>query len=127
MKTILVDAINTFVIKEEGIFKELYELLESYPNRKLVLTGANDEQMERFGLDDLPYDVFTLKHDPEKSDPTYYERLLEAFSLAPGEVVYFEHDEEAVKSAESVGIATFHYDKEARDLVALKAFLDENL
>jgi len=35
MKIILVDAINTFVIKGEGIFNEMYKMLEQYPNRKI--------------------------------------------------------------------------------------------
>jgi len=42
MKTFLVDAINTFVIKGEGIFEKMYRLLERYPNKKIILTGAND-------------------------------------------------------------------------------------
>lgn len=33
----------------------------------------------------------------------------------------------AVKSAESIGIKTFHYDKDKKDLVSLKNFLDKNL
>ena len=121
MKTILVDAINCFI--DEGIFQDMYKLLEEYPNKKIILTGANDEQMAKFGLNDMPYELFTLKHDPEKSDPEYYKNMLNHFNLAPNEVVYFEHDEDAVKSAESIGIKTFHYDK--KDLVALKKFIDE--
>jgi FMN phosphatase YigB (HAD superfamily) len=127
MKIILVDAINTFVIKETGIFKEMYTLLESYPNKKIVLTGANDEQMKKFGLDKLPYEVFTLKHDPEKTDSEYYKLMLNKFNLSSDQVIYFEHDVDAVKSAKSEGILTLHYDKDKKDLVALKSFLDNNL
>ena len=32
MKTILVDTINTFLIKDQGIFKEMYDLLENFEN-----------------------------------------------------------------------------------------------
>ena len=127
MKTILVDAIHAFVIKDEGIFREMHEMLETYPNKKIILTGANDEQMKMFELHKMPYEVFTLKHDPEKADPSYYTAMLEKFSLEVGDVIYFEHDVDAVKSAESVGIKTFHYDQDKKDLVALKDFLDENL
>jgi hypothetical protein len=38
MKTILVDAINAFVLKDNGIFQEMYRLLEEYPNNKIILT-----------------------------------------------------------------------------------------
>ncbi|HMS32026.1 MAG TPA: hypothetical protein PKA29_01990 [Candidatus Saccharibacteria bacterium] len=127
MKTILVDAINAFVLKDEGIFNEMYKMLEQYPNRKIILTGANDEQMEKFGLNDMPYEVFTLKHDPEKTDPNYFKIMLKHFNLSADDVVYFEHNEDAVKSAQSVGINTFHYDKDAKDLGALKKFIDGSL
>jgi len=127
MKTILVDAINAFVLKDEGIFNEMYKMLEQYPNRKIILTGANDEQMEKFGLNDMPYEVFTLKHDPEKTDPNYFNMMLKHFNLSADDVVYFEHNEDAVKSAQSVGINTFHYDKDAKDVEALKKFIDESL
>lgn len=127
MKTILVDAVNTFVIKGEGIFEEMYDLLESYPNKKIILTNADDEQMDKLGLDKMPYVVFTLKHNPEKTDPKYYEKMLEHFGLDKENVIYFEHNENAVKSARSVGITAYHYDKDEKDLGALRKFLDDNL
>jgi len=130
MKTILVDAIEAFVIESEGvfkIFKQMHDLLETFPNRKIILTGANDEHFKKFGLDKMPYEVFTLKHNPEKTDPKYYEIMLKYFSLNKDDVVYFEHDEDAVKSAQLVGIKAYYYNSEKKDLIALKDFLMENL
>ena len=131
MKTILVDAVDAFVVENAdgsfSIFREMQELLDGYENRKILLTGANDEQYKEFGLDKMPYEVFTLKHDPEKTDPEYYRRMLKHFGLAAGDVVYFEHNPEAAKSAESVGIKTLYYNPEKRDLNELKKFLDEGL
>ena len=127
MKTILVDAVNTFVIKGEGIFKPLYELLEEYPNKKIILTNADDEQMKKFGLDNMPYELFTLKHNPEKTDKKYFEIMLKHFNLSATDVIFFEHNEDAIKSAQSVGIITFYYDEYRKDLIALKRFLDENI
>ncbi len=127
MKTILVDAVNTFVIKGKGMFEEMHKLLETYPNKKIILTNADDEQLKSFGLNDMPYEVFTLKHNPDKTDPSYFRKMLEKFSLTEKDVIYFEHNEDAVKSAESVGIKAFHYDKDKKDLVALKKFIDENI
>ena len=123
MKTILVDAVNAFVLKDVGIFKEMHDMLEEFPNRKIILTGANDEQMDMFGLHDMPYEVFTLKHDPEKTDPSYYTTMLSKFGLGAEDVVYFEHNQDAVNSAQSVGIKTYYYDPDAKDLIALKDFL----
>lgn len=127
MKTILVDAIDCFVSDTGKIFNEMYELLETYPNRKILLTGANNEQFKKFDLDKVPYDVFTLKHNPEKIDPLYYEKMLENFGLSRDDVIYFEHNSEAVKSAESVGINSYFFDYNKKDLTALKSFLDSNL
>ena len=125
MKTILTDAINTFVIKGEGIFEEMHNLLEQYPNRKIILTNADDEQMKKNGLNKMPYEVFTLKHNPEKTDKEYYEKMLEHFGLNKDDVLYFEHNEDAVKSARSVGINTYHYDKDKKDLETLNKFLND--
>jgi HAD superfamily hydrolase (TIGR01509 family) len=130
MKTILVDAVYCFIIENEGkfqIFQDMYNLLEKYSNKKIILTGADDEQSEKFGLNNVPYEVFTLKHNPEKTDPQYYKTLLNNFNLTTNDVIYFEHSLEAVKSAEAIGINTYYYDNDKKDLESLKIFLDENL
>ena len=130
MKTILVDTVDGFVIETASgfqIFKEMHDLLETFSNRKIILTRANDEQFKKFSLDKMPYEVFTLKHNPEKTDPTYFETMLKNFGLSKADFIYFEHNPEAVKSAESVGIKSYYYDPEKKDLVALKSFLTENL
>ena len=127
MKTILVDAIDCLCYKDTTIFQEMYELLESYPNKKIILTGANDDQFKQFGLDAMPYEVFTLKHNPEKTDSSYYQQMLKYFALSANDVVYFEHNLDAVKSAQSIGINAYHYDNERKNLVGLKLFLDKNV
>lgn len=126
MKTILVDAVDCFVSSTGEIFAEMHELLETYPNKKLIVTNANDEQLLKFGLDHMPYEVFTLKHDPEKTDPAYFTRLLQQFGLTASDVLYFEHNPEAVASAQSIGITAYHYDHEKRDLDSLGQFLSKN-
>jgi FMN phosphatase YigB (HAD superfamily) len=127
MKTILVDAVFTFVSEKGEIFQEMYDLLETFPNKKIILTGANDEQFKAYGLDKMPYEVFTLKHNPEKTDSKYFEILLQKFNLDKDDVIYFEHNPEAVKSAESVGIQSYFYDENKKDLADLKTFLSENV
>ncbi len=127
MKTILVDAVDTFVIEGKGVYKPLHELLEKYPNRKIILTNADDGQVVKFGLVNLPYEIFSLKHNPDKIDPLYFKEMLTHFKIQAEDVVYFEHNPEAVKSAESVGICSFYYDAEKRDVAGVKEFLDKNL
>lgn len=127
MKTILVDAISGLIHKDGTVFKEMYDLLETYPNPKIVLTGANEEQWKLFNLDISPYEVFTLKHNPDKIDPKYYEILLDKYKLNKGDVIYFEHNKEASKTAETFGIKTYFYDDNVRDVDALKQFIDQNI
>lgn len=129
-KVILVDAVDAFVVETKigfEIFREMQNLLEEFPNRKIILTGANDEQFKEFGLNGMPWEVFTLKHNPEKTDSEYYKIMLKHFRLKKDEVVYFEHNPKAVKSAQSVGIISHYYDSEKRDLKSLKRFLMKNI
>lgn len=126
MKTILVDAAGTFTV--DGVVDEkLHSLLEQYPNKKIIVTNANDEQMPKYGLINLPYELFTLKHNPDKVEPKYFETLLTQYNLKAEDVIYFEHSPEAVESAKSVGITSYHFDETMRDYDTLKAWLDANL
>lgn len=130
MKTILVDAVHCFIIEKDKkfqIFQEMYNLLEKYPNKKIILTGAGDDKRESFGLDNMPFPVFTLKHNPEKTDLEYYKIMLKNFNLNKDDVIYFEHDIDAVKSAQSVGINTYFYDNDKKDFKSLEKFLSDNL
>lgn len=126
MKTILVDAWNTFVTAD-GIFKEMHEMLEEFENRKIILTNTNEEEKIKLGIVNMPYEVFSLAHSPNKTDPEYFRKMLDHFSLSSNEVVYFEHNEKAVKSAESVGITSFNYNKDTKDVESVKTFLKNNL
>lgn len=127
MKTILVDAVDTLISAEGVVFEAMHEMLNQYPNDKIVVTNANDEQFKTFNLDVIPYPIYTLKHEPDKTDPTYFTTMLAHFELKPENVIYFEHNADAVKSAESVGITSYFYDHTKQDLEALKSFLDVSL
>lgn len=127
MKTILVDAYNTFVCENIWINKEMQKLLDSFENRKIILTNANEEEKVKFGIVNMPYEVFSLEHNPNKTDKVYYEKMLEVYDLKADDVVYFEHNIEAVESAKSVWINTFLYYKDKKDLVSLEKFLRDNL
>jgi len=129
MKIILVDAVYTFIRETpEGfkIFEPMREMLDEFPNKKIILTSAGNEKFEMYGLDKMPYEVFTLTHNPEKDDPEYYKKMLSHFNLKSEQVVYFEHSPKAVESARSVGIKTYHWDSE-KPLRDLNIFLENSL
>lgn len=126
MKTILVDAVTVLFLKTEAgfeVFRELHDLLERFPNRKIAVTNAPKEEFKKYGLDRSPYEVFTLEGSPDKTDPRYFEELCARFGLAEKDLVYFEHNLDAVQSAGSRGIASYYYDAKKKDLGALKKFL----
>lgn len=127
MKTILIDAVDCFVSSEGKIFKEIQDLLDTYKNRKIILTNASLQKYSDYNLDKMPYEVFTLEHNPEKTDPKYYEMMLSHFNLSSEEVIYVEHNSLAVESAKSVGIKSYWYDTSKKDLKKLKEFIDNNL
>lgn len=127
MKTILVDGIHAFVIDKVGVYEPMLELLGEYPNPKIVLTGTQKTDFEKRGLNKSPYTVFTLEGNPKKSDPEYFRRLFERYNLSKDTAVFFEHNPEVVRVAESLGIKTHYYDPIKQDLQILKAFLDTNL
>ena len=90
MKTILVDAVNTFFLKDHGIFWEMQRILDSFPNSKVICTNATNEDMASLWIQNMPYEVFSLQHDSEKTDPKYYSILLKNLTLKPPDVIYFE-------------------------------------
>lgn len=126
MKTILVDAWNTFVLKE-GINVEMRAMLDAFPNPKIIVTNANADQMVELGIIDMPYEVYTLAHQPDKTDPGYFVKMFADKGLAIADVVYFEHNPEAVEAARSLGITAFWYDKDLKDVAAVKQFLEGHL
>lgn len=125
MKTILVDAWNTFV-KNNTIDSDIYKILESYENQKIILTNANDKELINLGIVNMPYKVFSLSHNPNKDNKLYFIKLIEKYNLINSDLVYIEHNKEAVKSAISLGIKTHHY-KPQESTDELSQFLLKNL
>jgi flavin reductase (DIM6/NTAB) family NADH-FMN oxidoreductase RutF len=119
-KVLLVDAVGCLVNLKGNINHKIKNLIQKFDNKKIVLTNADDREREIF-LKKISYEIFTLKHKPNKSDPKYYKKFLSKFRLKPYQVVYIEHDLKAVKSAKNNGIITHHFDG---DIKKLQAFLN---
>lgn len=129
-KFILVDAYNTLFIKndkgENIINQELKDLLDSYSNRKIILTNATGEKQKEFGIKPVfgSENLFSLNANPRKTDGGYYEKMLDHYSLSSDDCIYFEHNLDAVNKAQEVGIKASHYEN---DLVRLQEFIIKNL
>tara|TARA_X000001036_G_C20416662_1_gene699354 strand:- start:278 stop:655 length:378 start_codon:yes stop_codon:yes gene_type:complete len=109
MKIILVDAWNTFV-KEKKIDNELYKILEAFSNKKIILTNASQNERKEYGIMQMPYNVFSLSHNPEKTDPKYFEILCSKYNFNPDDLLYIEHNKKAYKTATLFGIISFLYE-----------------
>ncbi len=105
----------------------MQKMLDNFENKKIILTNADEEKQKEFGLVNLPYEMFSLNFNPLKTDPKFYEIFLEKYNLNSDEVIYLEHNLEAIKSAKNVWIKTFYYDKDKKDLSELEKFLKENI
>lgn len=126
MKTILVDAWNT-LITDKGVDSEMKELLDQFPNPKVIVTNANAEEQTAFGMVNLPFPLYTMNHHPDKTDPYYFDSLLKDYELQAEDTIYFEHNADAVASAASVGIQAYWFDKSERDLDKLREFIKTSL
>ena len=125
-KILLVDAVGCLVNLKGDINHKIKNLIQKFNNKKIVLTNADDKERKIF-LKKISYEIFTLKHKPNKSDTRYYKKFLSKFKLKPNQVVYIEHDLKAVKSAKTNGIITHHFDGNIKKLEAfLNLFLTKN-
>lgn len=122
-KIILVDAVGCLVDNQGNVNFKIENLLKEYVNRKIVVTNADDAEKEIF-LKNISHEYFTLKHNPNKENPEYFNKFLTSYDFKPDQLIYFEHDMDAVKSAQSQGITAHHFDG---NLEKLKSFLNFNL
>ncbi len=108
-KILLVDAVNCLVDHKGKINLKIKNLIDKFNNRKIVLTNADDKEKKIF-LKNVNYNVFTLKHNPNKTSTKYYKKFLKTYNFSPKQLVYFDHNIAAVNSAKKNGIITHHYD-----------------
>ena len=109
MKKILaVDAVGCLVDYNGKINKNIKRLIDKFKVKKIILTNANNEEKKKF-LKNVNYQIFSLKHRPDKTNPKYFKKFLSKHNLKPNQLIYFEHNIKAVKSAKSIGITTHHF------------------
>ena len=124
MKKILaVDAVGCLVDKNGNINDDIFKIINKYQNRKIILTNADDEEKKIF-LKNISFEIFSLKHNPEKTNPIYYGKFLSKFKIKAENVIYFEHNIKAVESARLNNIVTHHYNGIISNL---DQFLKKNL
>ena len=107
-RTIFLDGMHCIYDKDFNINQELLNIVNSFEENKiLVVNGFREKGHKVLGE---KFKAFSLEEEGiKKSNPEYFKRLMSKFNLKPKNCVYFDHSEENVKSAESLGIKSFHY------------------
>lgn len=104
--------------------KKLLKILNLFDNRKiLVVNGFIKKGLQV--LEGENFDGFSLEEEGiKKTNQFYFERLLEKFNLFADQVIYFDHNEDNVKSAQSLGILSIQYDGSNEKI---RNFIEENI
>ena len=121
-KVILIDAWNTFVT-EEGINLNIQSILNKIECKKIIVTNANSMEQIKFGIVNMPYEVFSLDHSPNKTNANYFKILVSQYDIKIDSILYFDHNLENVTAAQSVGIKSFFYDQVNPNYNELNLFL----
>lgn len=122
----LVWSLHTLVNEDGIINTEVQSILNEFDNTKIIVTNSNDAEIEKLGLNNLNYEIFTLAHEPNKVNPLYFDILLRTYNLLPKNTIYFDSSEEALSAAKSMWITTYKFDKN-KDINVLRNYLKVNL
>lgn len=129
--TILIDAVFCLIHKGENglsLNQELFDYLHSLPQRKIVVTNAKDEILETIKhLVGNNIEVFSLRFDPEKIDPKFYETMIKELNIDTQSTIYFDHNSANLKAAKLNNIHCFQYKSNQQTILALKTLFDTGL
>jgi len=108
-KTILVDGMFCIYDKEFNVNKELLKIINSFNARKILVVNGFREKGKQ-ALIGSGFLAFSLEEEKIKKDnPEYFKILLSRYNLKLDEVLYFDHDENNVKTAKNLGIISTQY------------------
>ncbi|MEI6144359.1 MAG: alanine--tRNA ligase-related protein, partial [Candidatus Berkelbacteria bacterium] len=109
VRTILIDGMHCLYDENFEINQTLLEILNSKNTRKiLVVDGYREKAKELLKVFDI--ECFSLEEEKiTKTNPEYFKKLFEKFDLKSEDVIYFDHSQENIDSAKSLGILTELY------------------
>ncbi|MFA6079999.1 MAG: HAD-IA family hydrolase [Candidatus Gracilibacteria bacterium] len=120
-KTLLLDGVFCLINEDFSLNEEVYTLAKMLGLRTIIVTNAPLEKLMPI-VEQTGFEYVTYEHNPEKTDPEYYRKLLVDKNLKASECVYVENREVHVKVAEGLGIPTIHYTKPS-DIKKVESFL----
>jgi leucyl-tRNA synthetase/inosine/xanthosine triphosphate pyrophosphatase family protein/ADP-ribose pyrophosphatase YjhB (NUDIX family) len=126
--TILIDAVFCLINKSENglsLNEELYNYLDTLPQRKIVVTNAKDEALQTTKeLVGIKFEVFSLQFDPEKTDPRFYETMIESLGIDINTTIYFDHNDDNLSSARANKLHCFQYKSNQQAISTLNTLFD---
>ncbi len=114
-KVLAIDAVGCLVDFNGKLNNRIQNLIKKFDIKKIVLTNADDRERKIF-LKNVNYEVFSLKHKPEKTNPIYFKKFLSKYRLKSDDLIYIEHDIKACRSARKNGITSHFFDGNYKNL-----------
>ena len=129
VETILVDAVFCLIHKgDEGLSlnTELCDFLEAQNKQIIVVTNAKDSVLLEIKklLEHTKFVVFSLQFNPEKTDPEYYKKLIQMYSLDLSKTIYIDHSLDNIAASTQCGIETYQYVDNQETIDFLKARIE---
>ena len=99
------------------------KILEKFPCDKIIVTNANLSEQKDLGIINMPYSVFSLSHNPEKTNKLYFDILCNEKKLKKEELLYIEHNIVSVETAKTFGIKSILFNE---NYLEIEEFLNQN-
>ncbi len=118
-RTLLVDGMHCLYDEKFNVNKKLFDVLQSFDARKILVVNNFKDRAEEL-LKDYNYEVFSFNGKILKNRKDFFEKLLNKYKLDKNEIIYFDHDERNIETAEEVGIKNvFVYDGKIKKIEEL--------
>ncbi len=122
-RILLVDGMFCLYNKYFKINEELLHILNSINVRKILIVNGYTEKAREL-LKNTNFEIFSLeKEGIKKENQDYFKKLMKEFNLSSEELLYFDHAEENINSAEKLGITSELY----KNNKIIKKFIEDNL
>ena len=119
---LLADGMNCLYDKNFKINRELLDILNSVNTKKILVVNKNKDKAEDV-LKGYDFEIFSLEDESiNKENKQFFERLIKKYNLSKGEIIYFDHKQENINSAKSLGIKAVLYKNNKQ----IKKFIEEN-
>ncbi len=102
-RILLVDGMHCLYDKDFKINTKLLDALQKFDAKKILVVNGYREKAEEL-LKDYNYEIFSLDGKIMKNNKRFFEKLFEKYKFDKGDILYFDHDEASIETAEEFGI-----------------------